>query len=246
MIFCQGCGKEIHRTASKCPQCGYSRLRGKRYKSKLAAGLLGIFIGGFGVHRFYLGQWWGVFYLLLCWTGIPGLVSLVEGIVFLATDQERWDEKFNEGIGGGEGSSGAGVVIAVVVGIGGIMMIGILAAIAIPAYQDYTMRAKVMGALQYATGAQAAVAEYVASTRTLPSSLRAAGFDAPTPKDVGSIEWDERIHAIVITMRGAVPIEGKAIALQMDTDAGDVVWQCMPVDMPNKYLPVKCRDANQR
>lgn len=60
MVACRGCNKEIHRTAPTCPHCGASQRLG-RYKSKVAAGVLGIFLGGLGVHRFYLGQWWGFF-----------------------------------------------------------------------------------------------------------------------------------------------------------------------------------------
>lgn len=133
-------------TAPICPHCGASQ-RSRGYKSKLAAGHLAIFLGGFGIHRFYLGQWWGVFYLLLFWTMLPGLISLIEGIVFLLTNQESWDKRHNDGKPnlGGEGS--VGLVIALVAAVFiGIMTIGILAAIAIPAYQDYPIRAKVAGA----------------------------------------------------------------------------------------------------
>lgn len=56
--FCQGCGGETLSAAEFCVRCGV-RLRSgglaPGQKSKLAAGLLGIFLGGLGVHRFYLG-----------------------------------------------------------------------------------------------------------------------------------------------------------------------------------------------
>lgn len=241
MIFCQGCGKEIHRTASTCPHCGFSRLRGKRYKSKVAAGVLALLLGNLGIHRFYLGQWWGIFYLLLFWTFIPAIVALVEGVVFLCTNQETWDEKYNEGVTGNGSSAGAVIVVAVVVVFVGIAVMGILAAIAIPAYQDYTVRAKVAGALQYASGAQAAVTEYVTTKRALPSSLRDVGFSAPAPNEVSAIEWDERNTAIIVTMRGTTQVEGKAFAVQMEVEDGNVVWRCLRVDLPEKYLPRSCR-----
>ncbi|WP_064468002.1 TM2 domain-containing protein [Lederbergia galactosidilytica] len=51
-------------------------------KNKVVAGLLGIFLGGFGVHKFYLGQiGLGVVYLLFCWTTIPGIIGFIEGII---------------------------------------------------------------------------------------------------------------------------------------------------------------------
>jgi len=65
-----------------------STLRGN--KSKAAVTLWGIFLGGFGAHKFYMGSWgWGIVYLLLCWAYIPFLVALVEWIRYvLMTDEE--------------------------------------------------------------------------------------------------------------------------------------------------------------
>ncbi|WP_422392226.1 TM2 domain-containing protein [Niallia oryzisoli] len=57
---------------------------GGRYtKSKVAAGLLGILLGSFGIHKFYLGRWgWGIIYLLFFWTYIPGIFGFIEGIIY--------------------------------------------------------------------------------------------------------------------------------------------------------------------
>ncbi|MCR5508024.1 MAG: TM2 domain-containing protein [Lachnospiraceae bacterium] len=58
-------------------------------KSKVAAGLLGIFLGGIGVHKFYLGQiGMGILYVCFCWTGIPALVGFIEGIIYLTQSDE--------------------------------------------------------------------------------------------------------------------------------------------------------------
>lgn len=245
MIHCQGCGKEIHRTAAKCPHCGFSQLRGKRYKSRIGAGVLALLLGGLGVHRFYLGQWWGLFYLLLCWTGIPALIALIEGIVFLCTDQQKWDDRYNDGIAGDGSSAAIVVVIAVVIMFVVVSMIGVLAAIAIPAYQDYTLRARVAQVMNHAAGAQAAVSEHMARTGAPPASLQDAGFDAAAPKDVGGIEWSPERSEIVVTMRGAAPIDGKSFALRMKGEGGGARWSCGPVDLPNRYLPSSCRDPAQ-
>lgn len=68
-------------------------------KDKLVAGLLGIFIGGFGVHKFYLGQTgWGIVYVLFCWTFIPSVAGFIEGIMLIAQDQASFDAKHNVGI----------------------------------------------------------------------------------------------------------------------------------------------------
>lgn len=53
-------------------------------KSKTTAGLLAIFLGALGAHKFYLGKTgMGILYLVFCWTYIPGILGLIEGIVYL-------------------------------------------------------------------------------------------------------------------------------------------------------------------
>ncbi len=94
MVFCRGCGGELHETAIACPQCGARQASSRTEKSKITAGLLALFLGGLGIHRFYLGQWWGIFYLLFIWTFIPPIIALVEGIVFFCTSDEAWAAKY--------------------------------------------------------------------------------------------------------------------------------------------------------
>ncbi|WP_444905476.1 NINE protein [Microbulbifer sp. SSSA008] len=134
LVFCRDCGSQISRTAPSCPSCGAAQQVGG--KGKVAAGLLAIFLGGFGIHRFYLGQWWGLFYLLFCWTGIPGLISFIEGIVFLCTSDEKWLDKY------GHKNGSSALVLVLILFFVVIPVIGILAAVSIPAYQDYVERAQ--------------------------------------------------------------------------------------------------------
>lgn len=70
-------------------------------KNNVVAGLLGIFLGIFGVHEFYVGRnKRGLLYLLFCWTGIPAIVGLIQGILFLVADEDEFAEKFDDS--GGE------------------------------------------------------------------------------------------------------------------------------------------------
>lgn len=63
-------------------------------KSKEAAGILAIFLGGLGIHKFYLGKvGMGILYLLFCWTGIPELAGFIEGIIYLCSDDENFQLK---------------------------------------------------------------------------------------------------------------------------------------------------------
>lgn len=63
-------------------------------KNKMAAGLLAIFLGCFGVHKFYLGKiGMGILYLLFFWTGIPALIGFIEGIIYLCSNDENFQLK---------------------------------------------------------------------------------------------------------------------------------------------------------
>lgn len=54
----------------------------KKPRKKTTAGLLGLFLGSFGSHGFYLGYWaWACFYLLFWWTYIPALIGMIEGVL---------------------------------------------------------------------------------------------------------------------------------------------------------------------
>ena len=65
-------------------------------KSKATAGILAILLGGIGVHKFYLGKaGLGIVYLLFCWTFIPGIIALIEGIIYLTQDDATFAAKNN-------------------------------------------------------------------------------------------------------------------------------------------------------
>lgn len=65
-------------------------------KRKSTAAILALFLGGFGIHKFYLGKTGlGFLYLLLCWTGIPLLVAFIEFLRFIFMTKEQFDIKYN-------------------------------------------------------------------------------------------------------------------------------------------------------
>lgn len=67
-------------------------------KSKVGAGLLAILLGIFGAHKFYLGNWGqGIIYFILCWTYIPAILGLIEGIRYLILSDEDFAQKYDKG-----------------------------------------------------------------------------------------------------------------------------------------------------
>lgn len=93
-MFCKHCGSEMSEEALACPKCGHPTVE-RGTKSKVAFVLLALFLGGLGIHRFYLGGGSNVIFGLLMiafvWTGIPSLIALIEAIVIgLRKDDPRF------------------------------------------------------------------------------------------------------------------------------------------------------------
>jgi type IV pilus assembly protein PilA len=111
-----------------------------------------------------------------------------------------------------------------------VAIIGILAAIAIPAYQNYTVRAQVTEGLNLADGWKTAVAEYYAQTGVFPTTanLTAAGLVASTGKYVTSVTSNS--GNIIITygnQANAGAIGGALLGLTAYTNTNnDIVWIC--------------------
>ncbi|MBL7479396.1 pilin [Legionella bononiensis] len=122
-----------------------------------------------------------------------------------------------------------------------VAIIGILAAIAIPAYQDYTIRARVTEGLELASSAKLAVSETTITNNALPATQAATGYVSPaaTP-NVASIAIADNTGAITITYTAAAG--GGTIVMTPTLQAnGDVTWVCTGGTLLAKYRPASCR-----
>jgi len=253
-VYCRSCGKEVHESAETCPACGAPQLL-VGDKNKVVAALLSFFTGTFGFHRFYLGQWWGIFYLLLFWTGIPSIVAFIETFVFLFSDQKLWDKKYNDGLPSGTGRGVAAVIIAIIVLFGAFFILGILAAVAIPSYQDYVARAQVSEGLSMASGLKVPLADYYAGNKDF-SNVSISDLSVQTSgKYVDSISLDKAAGDTVVVVttfkRSGVHAEIAGKNFRLATEDGGQSWQCgyaiqNPALMGSgqikpTYLPTACR-----
>ncbi len=99
--YCSNCGQIIDYKAEICPKCGVRVLPVPGIvigdgKNKIVAGILGILLGSFGVHKFYLGKiGQGILYLLFFWTAIPGIIGIIEGVLYLVMSDEKFNMKYN-------------------------------------------------------------------------------------------------------------------------------------------------------
>ena len=91
--YCASCASVMHQSATQCPKCGATQAShgSINSKSKVAGALLAFFLGGLGAHKFYFGRiGLGLLYLAFCWTGIPAIVALIEGIYYLTMSDEKF------------------------------------------------------------------------------------------------------------------------------------------------------------
>jgi type IV pilus assembly protein PilA len=131
-----------------------------------------------------------------------------------------------------------------------VAIVGILAAIAIPAYQDYTVRARVTEGLSLASAAKVTVSENAMSGLPLNQ-----GWVAPSPtNNVASVSVNATTGAITVTYVSAIdtggtifltPTTGSSnVALASGTIPSDAIeWSCTGGSLKDRYRPANCRDG---
>jgi len=129
-----------------------------------------------------------------------------------------------------------------------VAIIGILAAIALPAYQDYTVRAKVSEVLAKGAEIKTSIAEFNSSMGHLPASLASAGVSATPYGLTGTPAWSGGILTLKTTgdtSKFPAAAAGKTFEMSVQsTTNGVIVWKCRKGTagtMPTKYLPASCR-----
>jgi Tfp pilus assembly protein PilE len=138
---------------------------------------------------------------------------------------------------------GTSYVVFIIVGVlTFVAFAGILAAIAIPQYQNYVTRAKVAEARNVANRAAMHVGNFYEKHQQVPNSLAETGFAESLPASVRNIAL-ARSAVLSIEMSSAAtgPIAGKSFTLTPADDNGHVVWTCSSEEIADKYLPSSCR-----
>jgi type IV pilus assembly protein PilA len=131
-----------------------------------------------------------------------------------------------------------------------VAIIGILAAVALPAYQDYTVRAKVSEVVLAASGGKTAVSEAYQTLGHMPAAA-SAGVTAQVSPYVSDVTYAyvDATHGTITATASAkeAKISGKKVVLKgvvNDTTTGVVTWTCdaaAGTDIDPKYLPANCR-----
>ena len=138
-----------------------------------------------------------------------------------------------------------------------VAIIGILAAVALPAYQDYTIRARVSEVILAASVGRTAVSETYANAGTMDMPAQSVGIESQTSKFVAGITWENESQTggdIVVTATNDTALgaaAGKTVILRATgsvdnagVPTGKVEWTCgrrASDGMPAKYLPGSCK-----
>ena len=122
-----------------------------------------------------------------------------------------------------------------------VAIIGILAAIALPAYQDYVTRAKVSEIIIAGSACKTSVSEYAQTQNALPTTLAMAGCSSNVTQYVASTDVGAAGVITVVAAGGAAPATGNYVLTPALAAAGTVSWICTASTIQKKYLPANCR-----
>ncbi|TWI02881.1 type IV pilus assembly protein PilA [Luteimonas cucumeris] len=124
-----------------------------------------------------------------------------------------------------------------------IAIIAILAAIALPAYQDYVARSQVSEGLSLATGAKEAIAGYYGDKGQFPTDNHTAGMalsGSISGNYVRSVSIDNAgLITVIFGSSASAKISGQSLTMQVTERNGSLSWQCG--GLPGKYMPSSCR-----
>ena len=133
------------------------------------------------------------------------------------------------------------VMLAMVAVLGIFTFIGIAAAIALPAFQDYKTRAAMADVHRVARSAGDAVTQYYAQNQRIPNSLEEAGFIPPSIATIRAVKINKQNGVVSVTV-ALPPIDGKSLLLIPTAgSANALTWICKSDDIPKRLLPPTCR-----
>jgi type IV pilus assembly protein PilA len=132
-----------------------------------------------------------------------------------------------------------------------VAIIAILAAIAIPAYQNYLVRSQVSEAAVLADGVKTPLTEYYANKGSWPSSTASIGLPSTAAslggKYVSGIVISSGIVSVTLGNKASAKISGEIFALSPTDNGGSIAWTCngntgaVKTTVPQQYLPATCR-----
>ncbi|MGH8190726.1 MAG: RDD family protein [Rhodanobacteraceae bacterium] len=193
----------------------------------------------------------GIGFLLAAWTPRKqALHDLMAGCcVVRKSGLAEWRAELQAGLAtsvpAGPGMPGWAIALIVIAGCFFLIPIAaIVAAIAIPAYQNYTVRSEVAQGIQMTARPRALIAEYIGRRGALPDSNADVGLPRPGSihtQYVSSVQVAEGKVVVTYGNQADRAIRGGHVVISPEGSAAMLHWRCSSPDIRDEYLPGKCR-----
>jgi Tfp pilus assembly major pilin PilA len=248
-VFCRNCRQFFHDSASSCPHCGAPRKNGGGASSHDAENIPDD-VKGWSWGAFLMDWIWAIGNRT--WIGllalIPGVSIIVSFILGFKGGEWAWKNKHWESVEHFNRVQRLwttwGIVFICAKFLLFVPMLGIILAIAIPAYQDYTARVQINEAVAMSNTAMIAVSEYRNTKGYCPANNADAGAPEATKitgKFVAKVEISGcKIVATMKTTGVVAGIAGQTLEMTPDMRNGVLEWRCSS-SAADKFLPARCR-----
>lgn len=146
------------------------------------------------------------------------------------------------GILAGRGGT-SGIFLVIVFVFSFIAIIGILAAIAIPSYQDYVLKSKNIQAIAVGKQATEAVTQYYLQQHKPPANLADTEFDPSLPQSVQSIQFDKETSLVIVQLQNQSTdfTPSKIIFTPEVEENQNIIWTCSSEGIKTRLLPQECQ-----
>lgn len=199
----------------------------------VALGTVGAAIAGLGYFIFLLALFILPPLYANTWYYKQAKQKIADTAVFANNPQKRF------GILAGRGGT-SGIIIILIMVFGLISLIGILAAISIPAYQDYVTKSKTVQAVAIGNRATNSIDSYFQKYHRAPASLAEAGFQKDLPPNIRDIAFSDQTGLLTITLNGN-QVNTQKVIFSPEVNGNEIIWRCSGENLKATQLPKQCQ-----